>query len=221
MSEGKVLNRVPTKLVEKAWKESLLPLQRTFFPAAWDRRVLGIGLHRLPCHKLIPFHTKLVASGPPERALTIQGSWCHHVIRPQPVSECLPLQKHTWTASGEGEHISLPWCEVFAGRKITNASAMRREASTVPVRTTLAFFKGTKSPTLGFFSSSSEMCLKRDGFWEAESESKSPAFPGRRDYLPALFYKLMTLSSLYELPHRVWSLPCFLWSKYIDVLVVM
>lgn len=39
---------------------------------------------------------------------------------------------------------------------------MMTQTSAGPVRTTLAFLKGTNGLMLVFFSSSSEMCLKRD-----------------------------------------------------------
>lgn len=191
MSEGKIWNKVPTRLIgESLERQSLLLSWRTFSPAAQDRTMLGLGLHRTFCHQFIPFHTKPWASDCPEMALTIEGAWCHHFIKPQPGPECLPLQKHTWTSIRRRAHFPIPVWNV-CWKKNNKCVCHEEEASAVPVRATLAFFKGTKSPTLGF-SNSSEMCLKRDDFWGAESESKSPVFPGRRDELPALFYKLMT-----------------------------
>lgn len=74
-------------------------------------------------------------------------------------SACLPLQTHPKQAPGGG-HLCPPWCAVFVGRRV-NVSAMRRQASAVLVGTTLAFFKGTNSLTLGLFSCYSKTDLKR------------------------------------------------------------
>lgn len=111
-------------------------------------------------------------------------------------------------ASGEGDHLSPPWCEVFEGRKITNVSAMRRQTSAVPVRATLAFFKGTHSPALGFFNSPSEMFEKR---WllrrQCLEASCQPSQEGE------IIYQLFSQGDYPVLPpqistQRVRSLPC-------------
>lgn len=198
--------RALTKLVGKSLgRQSLSLILRTFSAIALDVTVLG---EDLPARGSSLSIWSFWPEGPSQRTLTIEGAWCHHIIRSQPGSECRPLQKHTWT-SIRGRRTPLSnWCEVFDGRKITNVSAMRRQTSAVPVRATLAFFKGTNSPTLGFFSSSSEMCLKKDDFWEGSVWRQVARLLMKGDYLPALFHKLITLSSLYDFPRRV---PGLLW----------
>ena len=109
MSEGKIWNKVSTRLIgESLERQSLLLLWRTFSPATQDGRMLGLGCHRTFCHQFIPFHTKPWASGCPEMALTIEGAWCHHFIKPQPGTECLPLQKQTWTSIRRRAHFPIP-----------------------------------------------------------------------------------------------------------------
>lgn len=104
--------------------------------------------------------------------------------------------KHAWTSIRRRRTPLPTWCGMSDGRKITNVSAIKGQTSAVPIRATLAFFKGTKSPTLGFFSSSSETCLKRAGFW-----CGSVSFPRRRD---------LCLSSRGFRDRRIeiWWLPC-------------
>lgn len=220
MSEGKIWNKVPTRLVgESLERQSLLLSRRTFSPAAQDRRMLGMGLHRTSCHQLIPFHTKPRAPGCPEMALTIEGAWCRHCIKPQPGPECLPLQKHTEQASG-GEPISPPRCEMFAGRKTINVSAMRRKLQLYLLEQHCLFQRHQEPNTWVF------QHLLRNAFeerWLLGSRvwKQSPVFPGRRDELPALFHKLMTCPpsrSCYT-ESMIFALPLAIEGQ--DVLVVM
>lgn len=184
MSERKGLNWALTKLVGKSrGRPSLSLTLRTFSPAV---TVLGVDFpatsssfpHRAP-------GLRALFRGPWQlRELGVITSSGHSQAQSAGLCKNTPEQ-----ASGDGEHLSPPWCEVFDGRKITNVSAVRRQTSAVPVRATLAFFKGTNSPTLGFFSSSSKMCLKRDDFWEAVSGSKLPALRWRE-----ITYQLFSIS---------------------------
>lgn len=162
MSEGKIWNKVPTRLVgESLERPSLLLSRRTFSPAAQDRRMLGMGLHRTSCHQFIPFHTKPWASGCPEMALTIEGTWCHHFIKPQPGPECLPLQKYTWTSIGRRRaHLPTPVWNVCS-EKNNKCVCHEEEASAVPIRATLPFSKAPRAQHLGF-SALPQKCIWRE-----------------------------------------------------------
>lgn len=69
--------------------------------------------------------------------------------------------------------------------------------SALPVRATLAFFKSTNSLTRGIFSSSSKICLKRNGFREGSVYMKVVSL-----LIPVLLHKLITLPSSRSF-HRV------------------
>lgn len=67
------------------------------------------------------------------------------------------LQKH-WGQENTSPH---PMSSLRGGGKRAHGSAMGRRTSAEPVRATLALSKGSNSPALGLFSSSSEMVEER------------------------------------------------------------
>ena len=123
MSEGKIWNKVPTRLVgESLERPSLLLSRRTAAQESWEW-----GSTELPAAS-----SSLSTQSPgPQAVLRWPWHWREPGVIPSSShsqAQTVCLCKNTpEQASGEGEPISPPRCETFAVRKPINVSAMRRK----------------------------------------------------------------------------------------------
>lgn len=116
--------------------------------------------------------------GPSQMALTIEGAWCHHIIRPQRGSQCLPQQKHTRTSTGR-RRTPLPTPRVKCLMKEKQQICLRCEGKLLlyTLEQHWPFSKAPIAQHLGF-SAASQKCVSREATSKSVvSACKLPTFP--------------------------------------------